>query len=403
MKRAVVIILIAATAAMASLTNCSNPESTEEVQSNDTVPLTKHWESAIPHQEIPEGLESLSAEECGSCHEKIYEEWKRSTHALAFRDIQFQAEWKKDDTYVCLNCHTPLQNQQEYIVSGLIGGDYKKPVQKPNPHFDKQLQNEGITCASCHVRDGNVIGVTGIMDAPHNTVKDVEFLSQKMCIACHNVTDVLNPVLVCTFETGDEWESNQANNDSQTCISCHMAEMERAFVSGYEKRVSHSHYFAGSGIPKFFDVEAEGLNGLEITSDSVKDEYSAGETLHYSLVVKNSFAGHYLPTGDPERFFLISFEVQDGDGNVLKEKQYRIGEEWQWEGEAKKLSDNNLKPMEERVFDFSYQVPEKDGLTLVVEITKHRMNEENAEYMKILGKYPLSIGVFERSYSIRLN
>ncbi|MBK8503570.1 MAG: hypothetical protein IPL46_15965 [Saprospiraceae bacterium] len=61
----------------------------------DIIPLTKHWEIAIAHQEIPDGLSSISAASCGSCHQEIYKDWKQSTHSVAFQDLQFQAEWKK--------------------------------------------------------------------------------------------------------------------------------------------------------------------------------------------------------------------------------------------------------------------------------------------------------------------
>lgn len=388
---------------ISALSNCNNSRQYEkQLVTTDTIPLKKHWEKAVPHQIIPQGLASLKAEDCGKCHQEIYDEWKQSIHAVAFQDLQFQAEWKKDDIYACLNCHTPLQNQQEFIVSGLIGGDYKQPVQQSNPHFDKTLQKEGITCATCHVRDGNVIGTIGNTNAPHKTIKDIEFLSEKLCTDCHNVVDELNDVLVCTFETGDEWKNNWASKSGKTCISCHMPETDRPIVLGFGKRISHSHHFAGSGIPKFYGMNAKGLNGLEIRADSLKKEYSVGEELKYSLILKNNFAGHKVPTGDPERFFLIRFEIQDAEGNVLEEKQNRIGERWQWYPVAKQLSDNNLNPLEERKFDFSYRLPYKKDLNLTVEITKHRMTKENAELMGILDKYPLAVSVFKQSYQIHL-
>jgi cytochrome c554/c'-like protein len=399
---AVFIAIICALIIAGTSTDCGILLKKDTLQYNDTIPLTKHWETPIPHQKIPEGLTSISAASCGSCHQEIYNEWQQSTHAVAFQDLQFQAEWKKDDILTCLNCHTPLQNQQEFIVKGLINGDYKTPLKEPNPYFDKNLQSESITCATCHVRDGNVIGVLGNTNAPHKTNGDVVFLSEKLCISCHNVVDELNAVLVCTFETGDEWQNNRARKTGITCISCHMPETERPVALGFGKRVSHSHYFAGSGIPKFYGIKVKGLNGLEIKADSLKQEYKAGENLTYSLVLKNSFAAHKVPTGDPERFFLIRFHVQDSCGDVLEAAQFRIGEEWQWYPVAKKLSDNNLKPLEQRVFDFSYQLPEKNGLSLIVEISKHRMTKENAGLMEILDKYPLSISVFKQSYPIHL-
>ena len=137
-------------------------------------PLTKHWGKPVPYQKVPEGLVSLSAEVCGACHTEMYREWKESFHAIALQDPQFQGEWKKDkELWVCLNCHTPLQNQQEFIILGKEDGDYFKPVKKENPNFDPQLQQESITCAVCHVRDGAVIGTRGNqLASPHKVKAD---------------------------------------------------------------------------------------------------------------------------------------------------------------------------------------------------------------------------------------
>jgi len=181
MEKLIIVLLAAGILALIYLTGCSKSTQNGAVQNNDTIPLTKHWEKAIPHQEIPEGLVAISAKSCGACHQDIYNEWKQSTHAVAFQDVQYQAEMKKDNILTCLNCHTPLQNQQEFIVKGLINGDYKTPWKIPNPNFDKELQLESITCATCHVRDGKVIGAIGNTNSTHKTVKDVEFLSEKLC------------------------------------------------------------------------------------------------------------------------------------------------------------------------------------------------------------------------------
>ncbi|MCF8243520.1 MAG: cytochrome c family protein [Saprospiraceae bacterium] len=397
----VIIGVLAAIGFSIAFYTCNIGFDKKEAAKNEITPLTKHWEKAIPHQEIPVGLTSISAESCGACHQEIYQEWKQSTHAVAFQDLQFQAEWKKDDILTCLNCHTPLQNQQEFIVKGLINGDYKTPLKEPNPRFDKKLQLESITCATCHVRGGNVIGTIGTINAPHKTVKDPEFLSEKLCVSCHNVIDELNPVLVCTFETGDEWENNWAKKSGKTCISCHMPEIERPVSTGMKKQLSHFHNFPGSGIPKFFDTEAKKLESLEIEESSIKEMYLVGETIDYVLKLKNSFAGHSVPTGDPERFFVITFRLMDGHGKMIKEVEHRIGEEWQWYPVAKKLSDNNLKPLEERVYNFKYDIKKQGMLTFTVEIAKHRMTEENAKYNGILGKYPLSIEVFKKQYCIK--
>lgn len=365
-------------------------------------PLTKSWEKAIPHQEIPEGLNSLSAKECGSCHQKHYEEWKFSTHSHAWKDPQFQAELKKESSpFMCINCHIPLQNQQEFIIEGLVDGDIYKPVKTKNPLFDKELQQEGVNCASCHVRDNVIIGPTGTKKAPHKTVKDLHFLTESLCISCHNATAVITPTLACSFETGDEWEDGPYSGN-KNCISCHMEQVEREIVPGFGKRESHYHYFAGSGIPKFDSLETKALNGLGIYPSNFKKSYSKGDSIIFKLKIKNEFAGHKLPTGDPERFYLITYSLKNSLDSVIYKSEERIGEHWEWYPIVKKISDNNLLPNEERFFNFSYLINKRGLYKLSVEVTKHRMNQEAADFNKLSDKYPLYISIFKEEHSIKV-
>jgi len=366
-------------------------------------PLTKSWEIAIPNQDVPEGLSSLSSEQCGACHQDHYQEWKMSTHAHAWTDLQFQAELKKESSpFMCINCHIPLQNQQEYIITGLIDGDIYQPVKELNPHFDKELQKEGINCASCHVRNNAVIGSFGSTKAPHKTVKDPDFLSEQLCLSCHNATAVITPTLACTFETGDEWEAGPYYG-TQNCISCHMDTISRELVPGYGDRLGHLHFFAGSGIPKFDSVETNVLNGLAFYPASLKKNYSHGDTVAYSFKVKNEFAGHKVPTGDPERFFIVRFEIKNQQNEMLYEQDNRIGEKWEWYPEAKKISDNNLLPNEEREFSMSYAANEKGKFSLSIIIEKHRLDKESADYNKLGNEYPLYITIYNESFEFSVN
>jgi hypothetical protein len=365
-------------------------------------PLTKHWEKPIPNQRVPDGLQSLNAEECGACHADNYREWKQSTHALALRDPQFVSEMKKDGVALCLNCHTPLQNQLPTIITGWIGGDYHKPAQTPNPQYDSTLRDEAITCAACHVRDGFVIGPNGNTKAPHATRRDSALLTPQLCLGCHNVVDTLNPLLVCTFETGEEWKRNKGLLSGNTCISCHMPTVTRPVADGEPPRRTRVHAFPGSGIPKLMGTEAAALNGLEITADSIIVPVVPGSMFRYQMRLKNASAGHSVPTGDPERYYLITLQVTGAAGEVVKKEQYRIGEEWEWYPAARKVSDNNLALMEERAYDIACRVPAQRELQLSVEVTKHRMTEKNAKYDGLFGVYPLSITVFKKTYPIRV-
>lgn len=371
-------------------------------ETNEIVPLTKSWEKVVPHQAIPRGLVSLKSEDCGTCHTAHYEEWKLSTHAHAWTDLQFQAELKKESSpFLCVNCHIPLQNQQEFIISGMINGDIYKPVKKKNPFFDKSLQQEGINCASCHVRNGAIIGANGNLNAPHKVKKDPIFLSEKLCISCHNANAVVTPTLACTFETGDEWEKGPFFG-KKNCVTCHMPETQRSLVAGFPKRKSHAHFFTGSGIPKFDSVKTTVFNGLSFEPSNMKLSYKLADSLIYNLKVKNEFAGHRVPSGDPERFILIKIELFDEKGKVVNQKIERIGEKWQWYPVAKKLADNNMNPSEVRNYSFAALLKDKSKLKLKIEVTKHRMDEKTAAYNKLGKNYPLFISIYKKEYSIRV-
>jgi hypothetical protein len=378
-------------------------EKTDVLGNKEVVlPLTKSWEKAVPNQKVPSGLISLKSEDCGACHRDYYAEWKTSTHAQAWVDQQFQAELKKESSpFMCINCHIPLQNQQEFIVKGLINGDIYKPVKEKNPFFDKELQQEGINCASCHVRDNQIVGPTGSTLAPHKVKKDPIHLSETLCISCHNANAVVTPTLACTFQTADEWKAGPFYG-KKNCISCHMPETHRTLVEGYPAKKSHFHSFPASGIPKHDTLKPAMLKSLEFYASDFKKIFKSTDSIKFSLTLKNEHAGHRVPSGDPERFMLIDLQLKDGSGRVIRKNQGRIGEAWEWYPVAKKLSDNNLNPGEKRTYSFKHKPLAKGKYVLESKVTKHRMTEEAAEYNKIGSSYPRFITIYDKKYEFEV-
>ena len=91
---------------------------------------------------VPEGLDSVSAKECKTCHEEIYKEWTKSMHAQAWTDKYYQVDWKYDGyQQICFNCHTPLVNQQGNLVLGFRDREKCDPILNPNPDFDPDHKN----------------------------------------------------------------------------------------------------------------------------------------------------------------------------------------------------------------------------------------------------------------------
>ena len=125
------------------------------------------FERPIPVTKVPSGLGSPSATDCAGCHAEIYAEWSTSMHARAWTDPYYQVDFAFDGSQqICLNCHTPLQNQQENLVLGFRDTEKFKPILAPNEAFDRDLQADGVTCAVCHVNRASSEAASGIPRAP---------------------------------------------------------------------------------------------------------------------------------------------------------------------------------------------------------------------------------------------
>ena len=355
---------------------------------------------AFPATPTPQGLADLRAESCGVCHREIYAEWRVSTHARAWLDdAQFQAELHKNDgkpgqdtTWICLNCHTPLENQLRQLVVGLEEGHLGKPRRIDNPEFDPRLQLEAVTCAVCHVRDGVVLGPYGADGAPHPVRKAPELLASELCTRCHQAAANFPVVeLACAFTTGEEVAAGP--HAGETCQSCHMPEVERSLTSlGTPVRTTRRHWFGGSLIPKRPEDEADLAplrahypDGVSLAWAELPQTVSPGQETQLRFVAHNDAAGHKVPTGDPERYLLLEAKVLDAEGKVLVTRTERIGSVYQW-SPFQLLSDNRLAPAEAREFELSFVAPQTGPLTLVLEASKHRISPENLAYHELEGK-----------------
>ncbi len=372
------------------------------INNNQSTPFSNNWEKAIVNQKIPQGLNSLSSKECGSCHKDHYKEWKTSTHAMAWKDVQFQAEIAKESSpYMCINCHAPLQNQQEYVVTGLEEGDIYKPILHKNPEFDAELQQEGINCASCHVRNGAILSMNVSNNAPHKSVEDKKHLSEQLCISCHNAVAVITPELVCTFETGDEWKAGPYYG-IKNCKTCHMPTIDRPVAEGTAVTYSRLHYFMGSGIPKHDTLVVERLDGLSFNFENISTNYLANQPITLVATATNKFAGHRVPTGDPERFIILDLTIIDlNKTDTVASESFRIGEHWEWYPVAKKISDNNLFPGESRDYQILSTLS-TGSYRFNFRAYKYRITEEMVVYNKLGDSYPTFIKFFEKSINFEV-
>lgn len=335
------------------------------------------------------GALPTDAATCGACHPEHHAEWAGSTHAHAMRDLQFLAELAKpgQPRWLCLNCHIPTrpQRQERILPETRLAepGQIARLETAPEPAFDPARVEEGVSCATCHVRrdddgQGIVVGPRGSGRAPHRVRSDPDALSG-ICVRCHSPGPaVISATFTCWFETADEIAAGPTPDAS--CVGCHMPSIERPAAVGGPDVTLRRHLWLGGGVPKTYagyDRLAE--QGWEPALD-VRVERDP-----LRITLTNARAAHRVPTADPERHLQVVARAESASGDVLARWEARIGQSWDWGDEAsgrvaRRLHDDRLLPGEARALE---PVLALDGAArLVVEVAHVRLTPENAAHMQ---------------------
>jgi hypothetical protein len=210
------------------------------------------------------GEQFAHAKECGHCHVDIYSEWSQSDHANAYVNPYFRKATGDYAFERCIGCHAPEPNTTERAPTARSAG-----------------REDGVTCVSCHLKEGKLAGPvtpTGAVK-PHPIEVDEDYYrSITICGRCHEGTQ-------------QEW--NLVEGDKKTCQQCHMMPVERKVTQ------------ATGGISNII-VAFEKKETLRRHDFSVSDDYMPGEIISVTgkkngslmtIQIINNLP-HNLPTGD---------------------------------------------------------------------------------------------------------
>lgn len=218
-----------------------------------------------------------TSEDCADCHREIAREWQRSLHKNAWTDPVFQAAYEVEPMAFCRNCHAPLARSGAR-PSGLSA-------------------SEGVSCAICHVRDGQVLSSgAGRGDAPgtaspHPVRADARFAQSEYCAGCHQFNfpaeSVAGGALFDTHapmqDTFGEWQRSSHGQRGTQCQDCHMP--WRTAPDGARYR---SHDFTGARDPALLSRSAR------VETTATRD----GNAVIVRARVVPTDVGHAFPTGD---------------------------------------------------------------------------------------------------------
>jgi hypothetical protein len=370
-----------------------------EVKPSVIFGLRSDYARAIPYQPIPAGLDSLKAESCGRCHRAIYEEWKTSMHAQAYQDPFFQAYWRRDGhIWVCLNCHSPLENQQPTLIKTIPRGRVEKAVQEPNPRYDRDYQKEAITCAACHVREGVILGPYDDAVAPHPTRFDPAFRTTQVCYRCHNVVSgtaqFYNAGPCGTYA---EYEGKFFMKEKGLiCQSCHMPSVVRPVAEGAPIREGRRHLWRGGHDPEMIKRAV----AVQVRADPPAPK--TGEETTVTLTLINAGVGHKIPTGDPDRHLTVEFLLEDENQRVLTQQTTTMGRWILWQPVILEVHDNRLLPLASREYRFVYRHPDQPGdFTLRIRVRYHILTDGQHETLRtkygLRSDKPYAFTIYERA------
>ncbi|MBI2571142.1 MAG: hypothetical protein HYV63_29400 [Candidatus Schekmanbacteria bacterium] len=292
---------------------------------------------------------ALSAKTCGACHADFYAEWSTSMHARAWTDPYFQVDFRYDGSLpVCKNCHIPLDRQQEQLVLGFRDDERFDPILAPNPAFSPELQSEGVTCAACHLRGGQIAGPLGTAAAAHPVTPMGD--PNETCIRCHVVGgrrwDAFYRLPPCgtVAEIRDTAGGSTAGADqaelfardaaSLGCVRCHMPPVERTLVPGGTSRPARRHWWRGGHSPDMV------RSGLAVDFDA---QQGICPTPELTLSVTNVGADHYLPTGTPDRMLTLAISLYDAAGAEVETRRQTLERTILWRPFIFDLWDTRLR------------------------------------------------------------
>ena len=296
---------------------------------------------------VPEGLASISSQSCNACHGSVHDKWSGSSHANAWNDPIFQeAMASVGNATACRACHLPLANQHPKLAAGYRDRDLSRPDLQPNPLWDATLMREGVTCAACHVRDGEVIGARAVTGAPHPVSVSAELQKSELCATCHQLT--WPEAKGAVYDTYGEWSRTPYAAAGVQCQGCHMVPAPAGSIGGrFAAEPSHA-------------FEASLDRGLSVFIDLPAAELQRGEPFAVSVRLQNSGAGHMIPTGSPYKLLLASVEIIGADGKVIEAgPPLRIGREVADAPPWDTLRDERIAPGAELKLGHTFNVAQK--------------------------------------------
>jgi mono/diheme cytochrome c family protein len=210
------------------------------------------------------------------------------------------------------------------------------------------LRHAGVTCAVCHVRNGNRFGPPRKNDKTLGHIKTdahggftakKEFEQSNFCAECHQFPQSFAINGKPLENTVFEWQQSTFAKQGKQCQSCHMPDRTHSFKGIHDKTFTRQ--------------------GLDIQT-SIKDGAA-------QLNITSTNIGHAFPTYVTPKI-IIQAKALDKQGKTLKTWQWEIVREVQFTDAWEEKKDTRLMPGESRVYVVKQPPKESDSIVFDVKV-----------------------------------
>ncbi len=305
---------------------------------------------------------------CGGCHQRQFEEWTGTAHALALRDPLYQGELNKafrsagrTVTGLCDGCHSPAGIATgETATPGITGlgpvalagvscdichsisdlGRPAAPTDGPGNGSIVLSPGEDRQGANVLVKHGSSTPTDGCGKGFHACRESELFTRSELCAGCHQrYQQETGFPLVSTYA---EWQRSPYAQKGIQCQDCHMVEtatfLRTADTGTRPERSEYRHYFSGANYFLFLLAGDEARKAGDAKQAAIADRnyrmaierlqaaadlelfpvYRRGTLAEVKVRVTNRRAGHDLPTSyTVMRQLWLEVTARDASGAVV--------------------------------------------------------------------------------------
>ena len=279
---------------------------------------------------------------CSECHPMLIDQWIGNAHGRSINNPRFFSLYNGTNLSAtlpvgpgylkdfpntdgnCANCHAPGLAVDGYLTT--------------NMNDARGLLTAGIHCDFCHKVGGvfldpltdsvyaNSPGVQSlrmlrppvgdnIFFGPYDDIKDPdtylpEISESRFCAPCHQFSFWGQPI----YESYNEWLASSFAQQGTTCQDCHMPPSGDVYFALPEMGgLPHP----PKTIPAHFQLGAANQDLLQDTLKMTVTAKQTGGQIRVTVSIRNTGAGHHVPTDFPGRHLLLTIQATNPYGQAL--------------------------------------------------------------------------------------